>query len=278
MLFTFKIATVGDEALMDNPKHECHSISFNNLRPHGVRAFTSASSVLSLSIPAPALTCVLFVLPPPSLPSHFPSFVFPTTLFHLALDFEISVRSLQATSNPKLRWEFFALSGKPLHSWRACVCSKLLVNRVSICHGPQHVPHFLFVFVSHIFHWGWCFLFVCFDVHRSVIMYLISQCVFQSLQDFAMLQLHQSWLSNFVQPHQLCHNFGQSLSFWTNCIHQSSLETETNTSSLIKHAKRPHFPLMVMTHKVSVNIYQNINHYGFSLVNRKTVLRIHFQC
>lgn len=179
--------------------------SFNYLWPNGVRAFTPACSVLSTFDLCPVRP------PPPSLFSTPPLF-FPTTLFHLALEFEISVRSLQATSNPKLRWEFFAVPGKTLHSRRASVRSHVQLNRFPL---SQSLSVFLF-------------LLVCL---RSSVQ---CSCTWSVRVCFSPSKILLGWYWSHQPWHRAHPNFATTLvNRWhfeqappSNCIHQSRLEAQ----------------------------------------------------
>ncbi len=89
------------------------SFSVQYHRSRTIKAFPNSLDVHTnswfwhLSIPYHSLS---------SLPSLIPSFPSTHLFFYFALELANSIRSPLATSNPKLRWDFFAPPGKPLHS------------------------------------------------------------------------------------------------------------------------------------------------------------------
>lgn len=88
-----------------------------HLLGHSVKLLPSCTSrPPSASIPNPGFDICLssIVSPPPFFPSLIPPFS-STHIFHHALDYANSVRPPLATSNPRLRWEFFAPPGKLLY-------------------------------------------------------------------------------------------------------------------------------------------------------------------
>lgn len=95
-----------------------------------------------MSIPTPGFDICLSLIAPlfPSLPCFSSTHIF----FHFAIDFSNSVRSPLATSNPKLRWDFFAPPGKPLHSSVELMFlpSECWMHRVSLplLQGPGNNP------------------------------------------------------------------------------------------------------------------------------------------
>lgn len=71
-----------------------------------------------MSTPSPGFDISLSLITPlPPCLSPFPPVLPPTFFFfYFAIEFANSIRSPLATSNPKLRWDFFAPPGKPLQS------------------------------------------------------------------------------------------------------------------------------------------------------------------